>query len=72
MNEVDRDSQFIFEEFTTNINFLDINLKAIKINSILMFTTNLQILLIFTIKAIIIALSLVRRIVRIVTDNKNN
>ena len=29
MNELNPDLQFIFEEFTTNINFLDINLKII-------------------------------------------
>ena len=29
MNELDPDSQFIFEEVTKNINFLDINLKII-------------------------------------------
>ena len=29
MNEIDLDLQFIFEELTRNINFLDINLKII-------------------------------------------
>ena len=29
MNELDSDLQFIFEECTTNTNFLDINLKII-------------------------------------------
>ena len=29
MNELDPDLQFIFEELTKNINFLDINLKII-------------------------------------------
>ena len=29
MNELNPDLQFIIEEFTTNINFLDINLKII-------------------------------------------
>ena len=29
MNELDPDLQFIFEELTTNINFLNINLKLI-------------------------------------------
>ena len=35
MNELDPDLQFIFEEITKNINFLDINLK--KINNKLHF-----------------------------------
>ena len=52
MNELDRDLQFIFKELIKNINFLDINLKII-INCILMYTINLQILLVtFTIKVV--------------------
>ena len=48
MNELDSDLQFIFEELTKNISFLDINLKII--NCILMYAINLQILsVIFTI-----------------------
>ena len=80
MNELDPDLQFIFKEFTKNINFLDINLKIINkklhfdvyhkpANSFSYFfykschpphTKNN------------IALSLAKRIVRIVTDNINN
>ena len=53
MNELDLDLQFIFEELTKNINFLDINLKII--NNKLHFDAyhKLQILLVtFTIKVV--------------------
>ena len=53
MNELDSDLQFIFEELTKNINFLDINLKII--NNKLHFDVyhKLQILLVtFTIKVV--------------------
>ena len=78
MNELDPDLQFIFEELTKNINFLDINLK---INNKLHFDvyhkpTNSFSYLHY--KSCHpphtknnIALSLARRIARIVTDNKN-
>ena len=80
MNELDLDLQFIFEEITKNINFLDINLKII--NNKLRFDvyhkpTNSFSYLHY--KSCPpphmknnIALSLARRIVRIVTDNTNN
>ena len=80
MNELDPDLQFIFEELTKNINFLDINLKII--NNKLHFDvyhkpTNSFSYLHY--KSCHpphtknnIALSLARRIVRIVTDNKDN
>ena len=32
MNELDPDLQFIFEEFTTSVNFLNINLTVINNN----------------------------------------
>ena len=79
MNELDPDLQFIFKELTKNINFLDINLK---INNKLHFDvyhkpTNSFSYLHY--KSCHpphtknnIALSLARRIVRIVTDNTNN
>ena len=79
MNELDTDLQFIFEEFTTNTNFLDINLKII--NDKLHFDVykNLEILLVtVTINIELkvaknnIELSLARCIVRIVSDSKNN
>ena len=80
MNELDPDLQFIFEELTKNINFLDINLKII--NNKLHFDvyhkpTNSFSYLHY--KSCHpphtknnIALSLARRIVRIVIDNANN
>ena len=80
MNELDPDLQFIFEEVTKNINFLDINLKII--NNELHFDvyhkpTNAFSYLHY--KSCHpphtknnIALSLAKRTVRIVTDNTNN
>ena len=78
MNELDPDLQFIFQELTKNINFLDINLK--KINNKLRFDIYLKPTISFSYLHYKscrlphtknnIALSLVRRIVRIVTDNK--
>ena len=79
MNELDPDLQFIFKELTKNINFLDINLK---INNKLHFDvyhkpTNSFSYLHY--KSCHpphtknnIALSLARRVVRIVTDYTNN
>ena len=53
MNELDPNLQFIFEKLTTNINFLDINLKKVNNNYILISTTNLQTtLVIFAIKCV--------------------
>ena len=75
MNELDPDFQFIFEELTKNKNFLDINLNII--NNKLHFdvyhkpTNNLKSCHPPHTKSNI-ALSLARRIVRIVTDNNNN
>ena len=80
MNELDPNLQFIFEELTKNINFLDINLKII--NNKLHFDvyhkpTNSFSYLYYkschpphTKNSI--ALSLARRIVQIITDNTNN
>ena len=80
MNELDPDLQFIFEERTKNINILDINLTII--NNKLHFyvyhkPTNFFSYLHY--KSCHpphtknnIALSLARRIVRIITDNINN
>ena len=80
MNELDPDLQFIFEELTKNISFLDINLKIL--NNKLHFDvyhkpTNSFSYLHY--KSCHpphtkndIALSLARRIVQIVTDNTNN
>ena len=80
MNEPDPDLQFIFEELTKNINFLGINLEII--NNKLHFDiyhkpTNSFSYLYY--KSCHpphtkndITLSLARRIVRIVNDNKNN
>ena len=80
MNELDRDLQFIFEELTKNINFIDINLKII--NNKLHFYVNHKPTNSFSYLHYKschpphtknnIALSLTRRIVRIVTDNTNN
>ena len=80
MNELDPDLQFIFKGLTKNINFLDISLKII--NNKLHFdvyhkpTNSFSY---FHYKSCPpphtknnIALSLARRTVRIVTDNKNN
>ena len=46
MNKLDPDLQFIFEELTANINFLDINLKIINDKLHFDVYTNLQILLV--------------------------
>ena len=46
VNELDPDLKIIFEELTKNINFLDINLKIINNTCILMYTINLQNLLV--------------------------
>ena len=80
MNEIDPDLQFISEELTKNINFLDINLKIIsnKLHfDVYHKPTNSFSYLHY--KSCHtphtrnnIALSLVRRIVGIVTDNTNN
>ena len=80
MNETDPDLQFIFEELTNNINFLDINLKII--NNKLHFDVYHKPTNSFSYlhckschpphRKNNIALSLVRRIVGIVTDNTNN
>ena len=79
-NETDADLQFIFEELATNINFLDINLKTInsKLHSdVYREPTNYFSYL--HSKSCHppymknnITLSVARRIVRIVTDNKSN
>ena len=80
MNELDPNLQFIFEELTKNINFIDINLKII--NNKLHFDANHKPTNCFgylhykschpphTKNSI--ALSLARRIVQIITDNTNN
>ena len=80
MNEPDPDLQFIFEELTKNIHFLDINLEII--NNKLHFdiyhkpTNSFRYLYYKSCHPPHtkndITLSLARRIVRIVTDNKNN
>ena len=80
MNKLDPDLQFIFEKLTKNINFLDINLKII--NNRLYFDVYHKSTNSFSYPHYKschppdtqnnIALSLVRRIVRIVTDNKDN
>ena len=80
MNELDPDLQFIFEEPTANINFLDINLKIINDKLHFDVYTNLQILLVtVTIKVESkickvaksnIELSLARRIARVVSVTK--
>ena len=80
MNELDPDLRFIFEELTKNINFLAINLKII--NNKLPFDTCNKPTKYFshlhykschlTHTRNNIALSLARRIVRIVSDNKNS
>ena len=55
VNELDPDLKIIFEELTKNINFLDINLKIINNTCILMYTINLQNLLVkFIIKVVTI------------------
>ena len=78
MNKLDPDFQFIFKAFNINVNFLDISFKVIKKNYSLIFTTNLHICLVtfkklsLTAREQQIALSLARRIARIVADNKNN
>ena len=79
-NEIDADLQFIFEELPTNINFLDINLKTI--NSKLHFDVYREPTNYFSYlhskschppyMKNNITLSVARRIVRIVTDNKSN
>ena len=78
--EIDADLQFIFEELPTNINFLDINLKTI--NSKLHFDVYREPTNYFSYlhskschppyMKNNITLSVARRIVRIVTDNKSN
>ena len=80
MNELDPDLQFIFEELTKNISFLDINLKTI--NNKLHFNVYHKPTNSFSYLPYKschpphtknnIALLLARRIVRIVTDNANN
>ena len=80
MNELHPDLQFIFEELTKNINFLDINLKII--NNKLHFDVYHKPTNSFSYlhhkschpphMKNNITLSLARRIVRIVTDNTNN
>ena len=80
MNEIDPDLQFIFEELTKNIIFFYINLKIInnKLNfDVYQKPTNSFTYLHYTSchpphTKSNIALSLARRIVRIVTDNTNN
>ena len=80
LNELDPDLQFIFEELTKNISFFDINLKII--NKKLHFdvyhkpANSFSYLHYKSCHSLYtksnIALSLARRIVRIVTDNTNN
>ena len=80
MNELDADLQFIFEEITKKISFLDINLKIInnklhfdeyhKPTNSFSYLSNKSCHPPHTKNNI--ALSLARRIVRIVTDNTNN
>ena len=80
MNELDPDLQFIFEELTKNINFLDINLKIInnkfhfnvyhKPTSSFIYLHDKICHPLHTKNNI--ALSLARRIVQMVTNNTNN
>ena len=80
MSQLDPNLQFIFEEYTKNINFLDINLKIIsnKLHfDVCHRPTNSFSYLHFKSCHLphwktIIALSLARRIVRVSTDNNNN
>ena len=75
MKELDPDLRFIFEELTTNINFLNVNRKII--NNKLYCHVNHKPTHSFSYlhlphTKINIALSLAKRIVRIVIHNKNN